>query len=401
MNTEDLSYEILDDFKGLESLREDWDNAVMRLGGPIYMSFDWVRIWWEFYGKRSLLRIFIFRSVGQIVGIVPIYIDAVGLLPLKLRVARLLGASLPPKVFDPPVDMVWAEKIWCHLVEELFVTERCDLFSYGPVSGEHGPAGCLSAVAASHTRIIGDCAKLQQDVHTLYELPANYDIYFTSLDSKERKVRRKKLRELEAAHTIRTESVSDAASVNEEFERFVEHHTQQWEMEGRPGHFNAWPDALEYNRALVKQLGGLGRVRFYKLWAGDQVATSQYTYAFGKTLYAELPARMSGPIWDKFSLGCTSQIKLIEAAIGDGMERMESGLGHYGYKIATGGKESPVNVISLLHKSLSSRAKVAIYRKLNALLRLFFHKAWYRTIMPRLPAVFRRGQSRLLLRLDF
>ncbi len=81
------------------------------------MSYDWVRTWWEFYGKNKELRIFLFFVGEQIVGVVPIYIDTLGFGPLKFRVARLVGANIPPKVFNPPIDEAHAAGIF----EEIFV----------------------------------------------------------------------------------------------------------------------------------------------------------------------------------------------------------------------------------------------------------------------------------------
>lgn len=397
----ELNCQVERSYEALDVLRHEWDQAVIDLEGPIYMSYDWTRLWWQFYGNGRQLRVFIFRASGRIVGIIPLYLDSIGLSPLSLRLARLVGACVPPKVFDPPIAEEWAEQIWHEVIRQLFGHDQCDLLSLGPIASDYRPAAALREACRQQAALVSRCESRPRDVRTLYHLPASYDEYLNSLDGKERKVRRKKLRDLEGAWPIRTEIVREAGAVEREFEMFAEQHAQQWQADGRPGHFHAWPDALEFNRALVKALGQLGRVRFYKLMAGEQVATNQYTYIFGRTLFAELPTRINGPEWERFSLGCTSQIKLIEAAIGDGVQRMESGLAHYEYKILTGGKESSVNMIHVVRKGALSRARVFCCRKLNGLLRLVLHKVWYRKIMPRLPAAFRGGQPRLLLRLDF
>src|SRR5579859_6248405 len=75
-------------FDGLEVLRDCWDEAVIRLGGSIYMSYDWCRTWWEFYGQGKELRILLFYSGENIVGIVPLYIDSVGFYQCRFRVVR-------------------------------------------------------------------------------------------------------------------------------------------------------------------------------------------------------------------------------------------------------------------------------------------------------------------------
>src|ERR1039457_352731 len=78
-------------FEALQHLRGHWDDAVIRLGGSIYMSYDWARTWWEFYGAGKELRIFLFTSADRVVGILPLYIDSLGWGPLRFRVARLVG----------------------------------------------------------------------------------------------------------------------------------------------------------------------------------------------------------------------------------------------------------------------------------------------------------------------
>jgi len=401
MTTDGIICQVYESFDGLESSRGEWDQAVLDLGGTIYMTYDWARTWWRFYGAGRQLRIYQFRREGRLIGILPLYLDRIGFPGIGLTVARLVGASIPPKVFDPPIGGAFAEEIWTLVVEKLFRDEGCDVLSFGPVAAEYPATAGLAPACARMSKWVCEPQIVSREVQTIYYLPKTYDEYFASLDSKERKTRRKKLRELEAVHAVRTEVLDAPEQVGGEFEEFVLQHTTQWQSEGRPGHFHAWPNALDYNRALVETLGKLGRVRFYKLYGGDTVITRQYTYVLGNTLYAELPARAFGEQWDRHSLGCTSQIKLLEDAIRGGVTRMDSGLGHYEYKILTGGKETPVQVIYLHRKGASSALRIRCWQKFNELLKLCLHKVWYRKVMPRLPKAWRSGQSELLMRLDF
>ena len=399
--TGSVQLELKTSFDGLEALASEWDAAVTRLGGPIYMTFQWARTWWEFYGAGCQLRLFLFRRAGELVAVVPLYMDTIGFAPFGLKVARIVGAALPPKIFDPPIDPDCARDVWREIIRNLFGRDGCDVLSFGPVAEAHPALQAAVEASRQESGSVQPGEITAKEVQTIYHLPATYDEYFAALDSKERKTRRKKLRELEAVAPVTTDVIEDPAGVVKEFETFVEQHTTQWQSEGRPGHFHAWPRALEYNRALVARLAPLGRVRFYRLMSGDQVITRQYTYALGDRLYAELPARAFGDPWDRFSLGCTSQIKLIESAIQGGVKRMDSGLGHYEYKFLTGGIETPVSVLYLRNAGSWSNLRVRLWGRFHGLLLLFLHKLWYRKIMPHLPAMFRSGQSQLLLRLEF
>ena len=44
----------------LDSLRAVWDEAAVELGATIYMSYDWCKTWWDFYGANAELKIFFF-----------------------------------------------------------------------------------------------------------------------------------------------------------------------------------------------------------------------------------------------------------------------------------------------------------------------------------------------------
>jgi CelD/BcsL family acetyltransferase involved in cellulose biosynthesis len=387
-------------FAALMNLRAAWDEAALGFDAPVYMSFDWLRLWWEHYGKSSQLRVFIFSAGQRIVGLVPIYIQKVGIPVLGLRVARMVGANIPPRIFNPPVSPEWSGQIWTEVIKHLLVTDCCDLLSLGPLS-ERYPAlrGVEQAAVLTRHSLAGQ--QVKRDVCTVYELPKTIEEFMESLDSKERKTRRKKLRELEEVGTVRVEVVKEPALVAEEFERFAAQHKSQWEAEGRPGHFHAWPNALEFHRKLVETHAGLGRVRFVRVLVGDEVVANQYNYAFGKTLFAELPARATGREWDRLSLGCSSQVKLLEAAMNEGFAFMDSGPGHYDYKLLLNGKEFAVVIIRIGSRRLWSRIKQRVYLLVRDIWLVLSVKLWYRRISPWLPKYFRTGQSRMALSLDF
>ena len=97
-----VQFVVVDSFEAAGMDAAEWNRAVERLGRPVYMTWHWLRIWWQFYGQRDSLRIFVFREGGDIVGLLPFYVSQLGLSPLSVQVARLVGANIPPKVFDPP-----------------------------------------------------------------------------------------------------------------------------------------------------------------------------------------------------------------------------------------------------------------------------------------------------------
>ncbi|MGA4578906.1 GNAT family N-acetyltransferase [Limisphaera sp. VF-2] len=379
----------------------EWDRAVERLGGPIYMTWDWLRTWWEFYGGGCELRLMIFRKDGEIVGLLPVYMQRIGLPPLALTVARLVGANIPPKVFDPPLGGTWAVQCM-HLALSRLEQDGCGLFSLGPVSEEF---------TLAHRDLESDperpgrwrAEKRSAGVYTWFLLPETLEAYLSSLGKNEQKNRRKyELRMLRKEYEVVVEVLGRGReALSDAFEEFTRLHTAQWRTEGLPGHFGAWPRGLEYNRALVRAQARHQRVRLLRIRANGQTVCAQYAFAWSDRWFWELPAREVGPEWDRFSLGPTGIVVMIQEAIREGRKRIEGGLGHYPYKLRLGALERPVWIYRFSCRSPQERIRRWSARSVRLLLQWGYHKLWYRRIQPRLPERWKRPQWSLWLRHDF
>jgi CelD/BcsL family acetyltransferase involved in cellulose biosynthesis len=394
-----LTCRVFTDFSSIHHLRGAWDEAVVQAGGSIYMTYDWVRVWWEHYGHTGALRLFVFFSADRIVALLPIYIDTIG--PLRFRVARLVGANIPPKVFNPPIPEVHASAVLTTVLEHLLFRDRCDVLSIGPVSETEPWTTWVRRICRQRADLVGRC-ETKDEVHSVFHLPSDMEEYFSALSKNERKNRRKyELRLLKKEHDTQQDVVCDESGVSAELEQFAEQHRRQWLAEGRTGHFGAWPGALAFNRALVNAQARLGRVRFIRIVADGQVVANQYTFVFAGRYYWELPARAVDPKWDRFSLGPTAIVTMLGDAITEGMDRVEGGLAHYDYKLRLGAKEYAAPTYRIVAAGIPSRARFAIMSLVRRCADLAYHKVWYRRIAPRLPAWFWRHQPRWWLRLDF
>src|SRR5262249_55629148 len=239
-------------------------------------------------------------------------------------------------------------------------------------------------------------------VHTLFLLPDAHDEYLQSLCKKEQKKRRYYLRTLKKEYDVKVHLISrPLEALLQEFDDFAALHAAQWRAEGRSGHFGSWPRGLAYNRALVKALGPLDRVRFVRTTADGITVSCQYVFAFEGRWYWELPARLADPRWDRFSLGPSGIVTMINEAIQEGVHWIQGGLEHYDYKLRLGASEYPAFTLRVYPSRLASRLRKGVFQCIRWILLLCYHKIWYRRVMPRLPAPFRRPKWTLWLRWDF
>lgn len=378
---------------------EQWDAAVAALGGSVYMTWDWLRTWWRFYGRGRELRLFVCRDGDRIAALFPTYLDDIGVWPLRLRVARLVGANLPPKVFDPPIDTVHAGECFAALVAHLMGPDGCDVVSVGPLSSTWD--GCRT-LRAENTIVGLRLEADDSDVHAVFQLPDSREAYFKSLSKHEQKNRRYYLNAFRKEHEVEVRLIDGPVeALLAEFETFATLHARQWQAEGKAGHFAAWPEALAYNRELVAILGALGRVRFLRITADGTTVCSRYIYAFGGRWYAELPARLPGPEWDRFRLGPMGAVTMMAEAITAGVSSVQGGLAHYEHKLRLGAEEHPALTLRVYGASLASRVRQHLFGGLRHALRIGYLKIWYRRIMPRLPQRWHRSQSWWWLRFDY
>jgi hypothetical protein len=399
----DVSCVVLDSYNDVDqALEKEWDELAIKAGGSIYLTCAWSRIWWEFYGKEKLLRIFLFRSEGELVGVVPIYIDRIRIALVKARIARLVGANNPPRVFDLPIVKEYATQVAENLVRHLIVTNRCDLISIGPVSDECDAKKPLFSAFGKMTEDLGRVSDVPFGVYTYFRLPDTYETYMQSLSSNERKNRRKyDLRLMAKEFDVRLTMMREPDEIEAEMPHFITLHAAQWKPQGRLGYFGAWPHADTFNHHLAVELARLGRTRLIKITAGGKPVLYQYSYVFADCCYWQLPAREPGKEWDRFSLGATALVVLVRSAIEEGIKRIEGGLSYYDYKIRLGATESNVSIARLTARRPSSIIKYYVCVALRKMCLNVYYKLWYSRIQPKLPPLFRRPIWMTYIRMTF
>lgn len=398
----DLSCLAIESFSHIDQvLEKEWDELAIKCRSSIYLTCAWTRIWWEFYGKEKLLRIYFFRSEGKLVGVMPLYIDKIRIGLVQTRIARLVGANNPPRVFDLPVIKEYAAGIGEELVKHLVMDDRCDLVSIGPVSDECEAKKVLFAAVEKMITKLGIVKDVPFGVYTYFKLADTYDNYMQTLSNNERKNRRYYEKLLSREYDIRLLVICKPNEIEAELPQFLALHSEQWRRQGRPGYFNAWPQSEAFNRRLAVELARLGRTGLIKITAEEEPIIYEYRYIFGDSCYWQLSARAAGEEWDRFSLGATGVVFLIRSTIEVGIKRIEGGLSHYDYKIRLGGIESNVSILRLTARRPSSMSKYYICLGLHKLLLNFYYKLWYSRIQPKLPSVFRRPISMNYIRLIF
>jgi CelD/BcsL family acetyltransferase involved in cellulose biosynthesis len=365
--------------------REEWDRFVLDVGGDIYSSYDWCRIWWRHYGQGRDLRLFVFRQGNRVVGLVPMFIERIWLGPVTIRIGKRVSSDFAMDVFTLPVSTKWSNSIYSQVISHLIEIEKCDAVWFGFLPSEDPSLASLRAAAT----VVGRPFVLARDatagVQTVFHLPDGFDAYVASLRANARQNYRRRLDLLKRTFEVKQSTVSGPADALAEFRAFRAFHTKQWEAEGRPGHFADWPHSDAFNQDLVAQFANLGRFRMLHLHAGDDIIATHYAFTFGPHGYSRLPARSTEKDMGRFGLGVLSLMQLLEQMSREGIRRVEAGRGHYDYKVAYGGRESDYRSVLVASTRPTSSVCVRLFIASSDLIHLVYYRIWRSRIAPHLP----------------
>lgn len=385
----DISCLVMDSYNHIDqALEKEWDDLTIQTRGSLYLTCAWSRIWWEFYGKKKHLKIFFYRFKSKLVGVMPIYIENIRTGLVVTRIARLVGAYNPPRVFDLPIVKEHAAAVGKHIARHLVRDDQCDLISIGPVSDECEAKKTLFTAVCKMTNEFGIVQDVPFGVYTHFALPDTYDAYMQTLSKSERKNRQYYEKRLAKEKNIHSVVMHEPDKIESEMPQFAALHAAQWRTQGRPGYFNAWPQSDAFNRRLAVELARLGRTRLIKITDGETPIIYEYYYILGNCSYWQLSARASGAEWDRYSLGATGTVVMIRSIMETGIKRIEGGVSHYEYKTRLGAIESNISVLRLTARPIISIAKYHFFVQLSKIYQKLYYRLWYSRIQPRLPYIF-------------
>jgi CelD/BcsL family acetyltransferase involved in cellulose biosynthesis len=375
---------LLRSFDEAAPLRESWDKLVVELQREAYASFDWCRIWWSHYGRGRELRIFVFHAGGELVGVVPMFRERLWTCG-GLRIAKLVGCDFALAICSLLVSDPWADEAVRRIVPYWLEEDGCDAVWLGPMNGsdssvEHVRKACRDLGPA--VRVVRDA---QIGVHSSFHPAPSFDEFVQGLDKRQKQNYRRDLNLLDRTFKIESDIVTEEDAAVKEFEIFQAMHAEQWAAQGKLGHFQDWPQGLEFNRDLTRELARLGRLRLYRLLADGKVVSYQYGYCLGDRFCWRLPARPAGKEWDRFGLGRFGLMKMIEDAIGEGIRHIEAGCGHYDYKVQLGAQEYPLGSMLIAANHLGGRLRCRCLTLLSRLLHLLYYRIWFGRVAPKLP----------------
>lgn len=395
-----IDVKVYDSFDQLESMQLEWDGFVESICCEIFLTYDWCRLWWKYYGAGRQLRLFVFRQGGTLIGIIPMFFEKIWLGPVFIRAGKVVGTDFALSTIIPPIRKEFLQEVIQTLICRLVADYRWDVLHIGPIAGIYRDFGRLLEI---FQKCIGQGYQVRNgnnNVQTYFMLADSWEKQMTGFSNKKRRIINQKYRALrEVVGEENTPIVSRFAStqdVQQLFDGFYEMHQRHWQKLGKPGHFGDWPDSRQFHREVALEQLKHDRLRLLEVKAGTYILGYKYAYKFGDKYLELLDARSEVKELARASLGKIVFCEQLKKALQERVKHIDSMRCKYEHKMWMGGKLFLVNNIYIYSGKLWPSIRIRIFRSLSWLLHMCYYRIWVLKIAPKLP--FKRPLWRIWIR---
>jgi len=367
-------------FADVESLRDEWDAFVERIGGDLFSTFDWCRVWWQHYDKGRSLHLVVVRDEpeGAIAAVLPFFAERIWIGPFPLRALRLVGCDHSVTSVAPAVDPPRISEVLSHAFEWLESKVPWDIIQLGPLPGYFEAREQLQATFRK-VPAVADIELRPTEPHMWFDLPASFDEFLAALSTKERRNARRDERKLEEQGEITREVVTNRASLDEAFDIFIDMHQAHWKAQGCLGHFADWPRAVAFHKDMVHRMFDLDRLMLSRVRIDGDTIASEYSYVFGRRAHWILAARQPGVP------GRIGFCGLVRHACERGAVQVDAMRGYYDYKRLLGAKQEPQYSLVAVRRGTLPKLRFALFRVAARFLDLAYYRLYFSRVAPKLP----------------
>ena len=382
--SEEISVEVATTFEQLVSMQQEWDDFMESIGGEIFLTYDWCRIWWKHYGTNRRLMIFLLRGPAGLCGLLPMFSERVGVKPVELAVIKMVGSDFMPVTFSVPVKDDMLERVIPAFIGRLNEECQWDLLYLGAICGKYPALDRLSESLKGALDGAFFVEVSSNEVQTYFELADSWKEQIDTLSKRQRTKTKRVYKEIQSKGMSLTSAFTTETTSSRMFSDFVQMHQAQWQQVGMPGHFADWPSAHEFHREMAEAQLVRNRLRLLRITLNDDVIGYDYMYKFGQTYQWFLTARSGLERDSRIDFHRVSFGEKVEHALKDDVRFIDGGRGEYEYKMVMGGKLFPVHSILVYQDRPLARVKVECFRSFMSFINILYSKIWRRRVAPRL-----------------
>jgi CelD/BcsL family acetyltransferase involved in cellulose biosynthesis len=278
--------EIISNFDELEDYKIEWNQLLFKSNNNIFLTWEWVSTWWEFFGENSLLFVIAVRDANRkLVGLAPLKISSrkiLDLIPVRLVEFIGYGSPVSPEYLDFIVAKQNYEEIVTEIVLALIENKRSwDVLHFSDVDESSPVLPLLRKVLSGKNMFI-----LQRDCNVCpcLRLPSSWNELLNSYSCKTRGTIRRMRRKLERSFAVKLVLIEDVTSLPQAFEQAARLHYLSRQTKGETGSF-CKKDYVAFHLKLSQVIASKGWLYLVFLEIDQHPVAFRYGYLYDQKYY--------------------------------------------------------------------------------------------------------------------
>lgn len=346
--------EIADGKDAFSELREDWQRLFAVSGGVPFLSWEWLSVWFEFFGADRTPFILKIKCEGETIGILPLGSQNKKVFGMNLRRLGFLGEAQGGADY---LDLIAKERdkaeILPAVLEFLKKESGFDVLCLENLARDSEIARFLKNQDKNNFRYQDSVGSICPQIN----LSGGWEKVLK--ESRRAGNFRRKLKKLEKTEDFGFRSVTSAAEIPEAFERFFVLHERRWAAHGG-SELSGHPRLAAFQRDAVKKMAQAGLVRFDELWAEGKCRASVYGLTGNNTFYYYNSGYDLD--WSNQSVGLVLIGLSVKNAIERGDLLYDFLRGEENYKFDWANTQNELLTVNLSRKNIPATAYEAINR---------------------------------------
>ncbi|MFH0779065.1 MAG: GNAT family N-acetyltransferase [Candidatus Eisenbacteria bacterium] len=278
--------EIISDIEELGDYRTQWNQLLLQSKNNIFLTWEWISTWWEFFGKNSLLFVVVVKNAdGRLIGVAPLKISSqriLGLIPVRSLEFIGSGSPVSPEYLDFIVPTPNREEIVTEMVSILMKNKRSwDVLNLSDVDESSLVLPLLRRLFSEKNVLVRESGF---NVCPYLGLPSRWGELLSSYSHNMRRTVKVTRKRLEESFSVRLVLVEDAASLPEAFGQAARLHELSRQKKGERGSFRK-KDYSAFHLRLSQAIAERGWLYLAFLEVDQCPAAFRYGYLYDRKYY--------------------------------------------------------------------------------------------------------------------
>jgi CelD/BcsL family acetyltransferase involved in cellulose biosynthesis len=368
----------------LEAIRPAWESILQGAEAlTIFSTLEWLGAWWKAFAKdKELVAPVFLNSDGEVVGVVPLYIDLVEqTLPFRVRRLRFVGDGSED---SDNLDLIirGGYEIPCTQAFLSWLESNPD-WDICELNTLPWNSAALPELISDLKRRKWSLRRLERPRSMIY-LPNTWETYLEqTISNKEKTKIAYYTNRLQKRFQVSITKCDNVEALAASLAALFELHQKRWQLRGTPGAFaSVQRRELYYNMAAT--FIERGWLEFWILHLNGKPVAGQYGFRYRNAVYCLQEG--FDPAYSSDSVGYVLRAQVLKTLIGQGVSQYDFLGGEAPSKDRWGAQKASYEDIHFAQP----RTQVAIYLKVHQTTHAL--KRWVRTNLPApLLGVLRKG----------